>query len=262
MADDAAKLKKELDMLKLEVSTMKGSIALLQSDPVLNNLPGSSLNTTNLSTKEHSPYWGPFRCEISEDRTSINVGDGVAFFGSQGHTHYFPTAGTDNSSRSLSGYANEYIWIGAKCVIESDPTSNLTYVNIIAARNPANVAGQYDVWLAKVYVDSESKATWLEQRWQGSDIYVPVWLYCGDTDGDGFACEDGEKETGIHSCLRVAQLGSPVCNPGNHNHSFEETVYSEIEALKITSIGARTITTDCWCGEEARIQDLPQPDPS
>jgi len=261
MVDEASQFKKELDLLKLELSTMKNSIELLQSDPVVNNLPGGSLVTPNLSTREHSPYWGPFRCEISEDGYSVNVGEGVVFFGSQGHTHDFPTdSNPGDDSVLLSAYANEYIWIGVKCTIDADPLSNATYVKILAARNPVNLAGQYDVWLAKVYVNSEGKATWLQQRWQGLDIYAPVWLYCADnTDGDGLECDDYVKETKPHSCWRVAQLGSPVCNPGNHNHSFYETVYAEIEALKVTAVGSRITTTDCWCGQEAPIQDLSVP---
>lgn len=236
MADEASQFKKELDLLKLELSTMKNSIELLQSDPVVNNLPGGSLVTPNLSTREHSPYWGPFRCEISEDGYSVNIGAGQAFFGSEGLTNDY-TGGTI----AVSPFISQYVWVGLKCEIASNPETDNTWVTPVTSILPLQVAGQYDVWLAKVFVGGDGKATWLEQRWQGSDIYVPVWLYCGDTDGDSFVCVDEVAQTDAHTCKRVAQLGSPACNPGNHNHVLSVKIYDA------TVLGVSNDVTDCWC---------------
>ena len=231
MADEASQMKKELDLLKLEFSTMKNSIELLQSDPVLNNLPGGSLETPNLSTREHSPYWGPFRCEISTSGTRVEIGSGKVFFGND-LVHDFTRSGLFIGAWG----ASQTVWMGLECRITSDPLdmlSTATTVQPISTLTPTQQSGAYYIWLAKITVNAEFKATYLEQRWQGSDIYVPVWLYCGDTDGDSFDCEDGTKELDQHTCRRVAQLGSPACNPGNHNH--------------VVDVGGTDYVTDCWC---------------
>jgi len=213
---------------------MKNSIELLQSDPVVNNLPGGSLVTPNLSTREHSPYWGPFRCEISTGGQRVEIKSGKAFFGCD-LVHDF--AGNDPAFHGLwfNFWGTATVWLGLRCVITSDPldmTASATALYPVSTLTPTQQSGAYYVWLAKVSVTS-NRVTYLEQRWQGSDIYVPVWLYCGDTDGDSFDCEDGTKELDQHTCRRVAQLGSPACNPGNHNH--------------VVDVGGTDYVTDCWC---------------
>lgn len=241
---------KEIKRLSLELMSLKNSVSLIQAEPVLNNLPGSSINTPNLSTKEHSPYWGPFRCEISKDSTKIKIGEGKVFFGN-GLTHDYA-----GESKDISTYAGKKVWIGVECYITPTPTSFLFEDTTVTAKTiitPTEFSGALYIWLARVSVDSYGRAFYLEQRWQGSDIYAPVWYYCGDTDGGDFDCKDGIEETDVHTCKRVCQLASPACNPGNHNHFIEERVYAEIEALKITQIAARKMVTDCWCGQDEDV---------
>ena len=229
---------KEIKRLGLELMSLKNSVSLIQAEPVLNNLPGSSINTPNLSTKEHSPYWGSFRCEINDHQyRRVKISPGKVFFGCD-LVHDFPTEvapGFVFDNPWVNSWGTDKVWIGLECRITSDPTdmtATATSVTPVTTLTPTQHSGAYYVWLAKVSI-IENRAIYLEQRWQGSDIYVPLWFYCGDTDGGSFDCEDGTKETDVHTCKRVAQLGSPACNPGNHNHSV--------------TVAAASYITDCWC---------------
>ena len=219
---------KEIKRLSLELMSLKNSVSLIQAEPVLNNLPGSSLNTPNLSIKEYSSYQGPFRCGITNGGRYIKIGSGKVFFGND-LVHDYP-----GQTLPMDHYnAKTTRWIGLECEISDDPTdfgADATTVGLLSLESPIQSAGHYCVWLARIIITSY-RVTYIEQRWQGGDVNVPIWHYCDKT----VQCVDAVEGSIPGKCLRVAQLESPACNPGFHLHSV---IIDDNEYL-----------TDCRCRE-------------